>query len=119
MRPVWVCVAHSPRSAQLKLGEALNALSLRAADAAQLIARAGKDPGGSDNPSVQAPGGPADLPAVLGLRQTRALVAAFRPRPAGGPGGSAKGIGVRGASAVSSSTGGSGGDPATAPAAEG
>ena len=101
---------------QLKLGEALNALSLRATNAAQLIARAGKDPGGSASPKDTNPGDPADLPAALGLRQTRALVAAFRPRPPGGPGGPAKGTGVRGASAVSSSTGGSGGDPAAAPA---
>lgn len=101
---------------QLKLGEALNALSLRAADAAQLIARAGEDPSGSANPEGQNPGSTADLPAALGLRQARALVAAFCPRPTGGPGGSAKGAGVRGASAVSSSTGGSGGDAAAAPA---
>ena len=104
-------IAHHAACVQLKLGEALNALSVRAADAARLVACAGQDPSGLGSPER-----PADLPATLGLRQTRALVAAFRPRPAGALKGSAKGTGVRGASAVSSSTCGSGGDAATAPA---
>ncbi len=86
----------APR-AQLKVGQALNAPSLRAADAARLLARAGApSPAGGAAP---------ELPAALARREARALVAAFRPRPPGGGGAPA-----RGACGALSGEGGSGGE---------
>jgi hypothetical protein len=83
------------------VGQALNAPSLRAADAARLLAPADAPP--------PAGGAAPELPAALSRREARALVAAFRPRLQGGGGGGAPARGGRGAS---SGEGGSGGEAA-------